>query len=84
MSSLRKEKEAFEKLIHQKATMTVLKGQDGKMELKGEDLGLEDSYNARKGRKIVSKEKGKILVDYREFRSSLPSFLHRRGFEVLH
>jgi ERCC4-type nuclease len=24
-----------------------------------------------------------ILVDYREFRSTLPSFLHQKGFEVL-
>lgn len=83
LSSMRKEKEAFEKLIHQKSTMTVMRGQDGKLEWKEEDLGLEEeSYDSRKGRKVLPKEKGKVLVDYREFRSSLPSFLHRRGFEV--
>lgn len=84
LSSVRKEKEAFERLIHQKATMTVIKGQDGKLEWKEEDLGLgEESYNSRKGRKILPKEKGKILVDYREFRSTVPSFLHQKGFEVV-
>jgi len=61
LSSLRKEKEAFEKLIHQKATMTVAKGQDGKLEWKEEDLGLdEDYYSTRKGRKIMPREKGRV------------------------
>jgi hypothetical protein len=41
--------------------MTVRKGQDGKLEWKEEDLGLgEESYNSRKGRKVLPKEKGKV------------------------
>jgi len=41
--------------------MTVAKGQDGKLEWKEEDLGLdEDYYSTRKGRKIMPREKGRV------------------------
>ncbi|KAL6072820.1 DNA repair endonuclease XPF, variant 2 [Balamuthia mandrillaris] len=85
LSSLRKEKEAFERLIREKATMAIPEDQDGKSEgLRAADLYDQDPQSTRKGgRKLIPSSKGKILVDNREFRSALPSFLDKRGFEVI-
>ncbi|XP_034943246.1 DNA repair endonuclease XPF isoform X2 [Chelonus insularis] len=84
LTSLRREKEAFEKLIHTKATMVVPTDQDGKMEGSAtiEEETVEQS--SRKGglggnsNKIIHK----VIVDIREFRSELPALLHKRGIEI--
>ena len=75
-------------------------GKDGKGRFKGVDLGADDGQglrsetyqaykeliegpaNTRKGGKKET-DAGRVLVDMREFRSSLPSFLHLRGMEIL-
>eukprot|EP01087_Luapelamoeba_hula_P023275 TRINITY_DN8522_c0_g1_i1.p1 TRINITY_DN8522_c0_g1~~TRINITY_DN8522_c0_g1_i1.p1 ORF type:complete len:734 (-),score=91.37 TRINITY_DN8522_c0_g1_i1:433-2613(-) len=92
ISALRKEKEAFEKLIREKDNMPIMIGQDGK----GENLVADPtihidaggSFSSRRGgagRKAIQKgvASGKILVDHREFRSQLPCTLYMRGFEVV-
>jgi DNA excision repair protein ERCC-4 len=79
LSSIKKEQDSFDKLIREKASMVIPENQDGKSE---EPENLLEQINSRKGGKLM-KEKPRILIDVREFRSKLPSLLHSRGFEVV-
>lgn len=64
--------------------MVVPEYQDGKtdfiVELTEE---LTGKLSNRQADKIVSKEKPKVIVDMREFRSELPCLIHKRGLEVV-
>lgn len=92
MYSLRREKEAFENLIKEKASMVVPRGRDGRTDghpdlVRGNLKANEttDSVNTRRaGGQIERSEiiKQKILVDTREFRCLLPSIIHKRGIEI--
>lgn len=93
LTSLRREKEAFENLIKEKATMVIPSGRDGKTDghpdlVRGESKANEttDSANTRKaGGQIIDRNdiiKQKILVDMREFRCELPAIIHKRGIEI--
>uniref|UniRef100_A0AAY4AT46 ERCC4 domain-containing protein n=1 Tax=Denticeps clupeoides TaxID=299321 RepID=A0AAY4AT46_9TELE len=87
LTSLRKEKEAFELLIREKASMVVPEEREGR-----EDTNLDLSRsrdpanattNSRKaGGQDGDKEPSRVIVDMREFRSELPSLLHRRGLDI--
>lgn len=83
LTTLRKEKEAFELLIKEKATMVIPEERDGKF---ADDLSLSresvsTATSTRKGG-LVTEEYQKIIVDMREFRSELPSLIHRRGIDI--
>ncbi|XP_075228902.1 DNA repair endonuclease XPF mei-9 [Lycorma delicatula] len=89
LTTLRKEKEAFEFLIKEKATMVISSDQDGKSEDcsslsrdAGQSAASAGIVNSRKGG--VQKPLGlsKVIVDMREFRSELPALLHRRGIDI--
>eukprot|EP01088_Endostelium_zonatum_P004621 TRINITY_DN15930_c0_g1_i1.p1 TRINITY_DN15930_c0_g1~~TRINITY_DN15930_c0_g1_i1.p1 ORF type:complete len:308 (-),score=98.87 TRINITY_DN15930_c0_g1_i1:5-928(-) len=94
-SSIRLEKTAFERLIREKSTMSIPVEQDGKFTISDTVLNDDETIlNTRNAggapvSKIIDKPgvkpgtKGRILVDFREFRSSLPSLLHKQGFEVV-
>lgn len=92
LTSLRREKEAFESLIKEKATMVIPSGRDGKTDghpdlVRGDILANEttDPANTRRAGGQVDRNdiiKQKILVDMREFRSELPSTIHKRGIEI--
>ncbi|KAH0538214.1 hypothetical protein FGG08_005183 [Glutinoglossum americanum] len=85
LSAVRKEKDAFTKLIKEKGAMSVTLTLDGK--------GVEDpqekflrTVNTRiagGGRLAATAEPPRIVVDIREFRSSLPSLLHGRNVVVV-
>lgn len=86
LTNLRKEKEAFELLAREKATMTQIAERDGKS---GNHPDLERAVDlklvgGRKGgisrRDIINQ---KIIVDMREFRSELPPLIHKRGIDVV-
>nr|XP_022901914.1 DNA repair endonuclease XPF isoform X1 [Onthophagus taurus] len=85
LTTLRREKEAFEFLIETKSTMVVPEDQDGKTDI---CLALqretkEEIINTRKGGgQIVADEKQFVIVDIREFRSELPPLIHKRGIEI--
>ncbi|XP_052776482.1 DNA repair endonuclease XPF-like isoform X1 [Mya arenaria] len=86
LTTLRKEKEAFETIIREKATMVIPEEREGKMET---DINLERdatpanaTVNTRQGGNPTSSGKGKVIVDMREFRSELPSLIHRRGIDI--
>jgi hypothetical protein len=48
----------------------------------GKEIGLADADGGAAGAALVKTGPGKVIVDAREFRSSLPSMLHARGLEV--
>ncbi|XP_065904706.1 DNA repair endonuclease XPF-like isoform X2 [Dysidea avara] len=88
LTALRKEKEAFQHLIKQKAHMVVPEEREGKQtEASGiltrdSRLAKEDAISSRKGGQH-QKEKHQVIVDMREFRSALPSLLHKRGIDII-
>ncbi|CAL8302324.1 unnamed protein product [Lota lota] len=87
LTALSKEKKAFEHLIREKATMVVPEEREGR-----EDTNLDlarnleaanATTNTRKaGGQDQPSEPSRVIVDMREFRSELPSLLHRRGLDI--
>ncbi|XP_063676404.1 DNA repair endonuclease XPF-like [Bolinopsis microptera] len=88
LTQLSEEKKAFEQLIMMKGNMTVYTDQDGKegtnamlergkQGLKFKDLESQDS------RQNKVKSFPKVIVDMRDFRSSLPSILHKSGIDLV-
>ena len=92
LSSLRQEKEAFEKLINEKTTMVIPEDREGKTDTnldlirglgKASDPATLSNENTRKaGGGETTKSNPKVIVDMREFRSELPSLLHKRGMDI--
>jgi DNA excision repair protein ERCC-4 len=85
LSSVRREKDAFTKLIKEKSSMSVLMTVDAH--------GIEDpqeaflrTVNTRiagGGRLAATAQPPRVIVDVREFRSSLPSLLHGRSMVIV-
>jgi DNA excision repair protein ERCC-4 len=85
LSSVRREKDAFTKLIKEKSTMSVVMTLDAH--------GIEDpqeaflrTVNTRiagGGRLAATAEPPRVVVDVREFGSSLPSLLHGRSTVIV-
>jgi DNA excision repair protein ERCC-4 len=83
--AVRREKDAFTKIIKEKANMSIVLTTDAK--------GIEDpqesflrTVNTRiagGGRLAATAEPPRVVVDVREFRSSLPSLLHGRSMVVV-
>jgi len=88
LTTLRKEKEAFETLIKDKGTMVVPEEREGRtgaaMMLSRDPSKASDAVNTRKagGQAGENKAPRKVIVDMREFRSELPSLIHRRGIDI--
>ncbi|KAL5021200.1 hypothetical protein ScPMuIL_000355 [Solemya velum] len=86
LTTLRQEKEAFEFLIREKATMVIPEERDGKLEddpyLSRDITPANATVNSRKGGQSERTRQQKVIVDMREFRSELPSLIHRRGIEI--
>jgi DNA excision repair protein ERCC-4 len=85
LSSVRREKDAFTKLIKEKSTISVV--------LTVDSHGVEDpqeaflrTINTRiagGGRLAATAQPPRVVVDVREFRSSLPSLLHGRSMVIV-
>lgn len=85
LSSVRREKDAFTKLIKERASMSIVMTTDAH--------GIEDpqeaflrTVNTRiagGGRLAATAQPPRIVVDVREFRSSLPSLLHARSIIIV-
>ncbi|XP_004466678.1 DNA repair endonuclease XPF [Dasypus novemcinctus] len=87
LTALRKEKEAFEKLIREKAGMVIPEEREGRDETNLDLVRGTRSTNAPTDtRKAGGQEQNgiqqSIVVDMREFRSELPSLIHRRGIDI--
>ncbi|CAG9578817.1 unnamed protein product [Danaus chrysippus] len=84
LTSLRREKQAFEMLIQAKSVMVVPSYQDGKTD-EYFNLNVEENesaINTRKAGGQASSVAPRVIVDMREFRSDLPALLHRRGINI--
>ncbi|RDX42825.1 hypothetical protein OH76DRAFT_1362124 [Lentinus brumalis] len=82
LTGLRREKESFERLIKERGSMLMPIYED-RTTPAGEALIKTISTRIAGGRKEVSSEPARVVVDMREFRSSLPSLLHASGLLVL-
>ncbi|TPP67140.1 DNA repair endonuclease XPF [Fasciola gigantica] len=67
LTSLRREKEAFESLIDLSSRIVIPK--DAPLTILASDQSVEDKHP-------------RVIVDMREFRSELPALLHRKGLKV--
>ncbi|KAH8662266.1 DNA repair protein rad16 [Xylariales sp. PMI_506] len=85
LASVRREKDAFTKLIKERASMAIVSTTDSH--------GIEDpqevflrTVNTRiagGGRLAATAQPPRVVVDVREFRSSLPSLLHGRNMVIV-
>nr|XP_027796741.1 DNA repair endonuclease XPF [Marmota flaviventris] len=87
LTALRKEKEAFEKLIREKASMVIPEEREGRddtnLDLARGAASTNASTDTRKaGGQEQNGVQQSIVVDMREFRSELPSLIHRRGIDI--
>ncbi|KAK6537076.1 hypothetical protein TWF281_001276 [Arthrobotrys megalospora] len=85
LSIVRKEKDAFTNLIRQKSSMAVTLTVDS---LPAEDpqdkfLRTLNTRIAGGGRLVATAEPPRVVVDVREFRSSLPSLLHGKNITIV-
>jgi DNA excision repair protein ERCC-4 len=85
LQSVNKENEAFEKLIHEKSVMLINITQMPSLSKSGPRGDEVPHGNAltRHGGNLQQKKIRKVIVDVREFRSSLPGFIHLRGLHVI-
>lgn len=87
-ASIRRENGAFESLIRQKSLMMIPVDQDGRClgvnsSVEPESITSQNSITRKAGgRKEVEKEK-QVIVDMREFMSSLPNVLHQKGMRII-
>ncbi|NXW26925.1 XPF endonuclease, partial [Phaetusa simplex] len=87
LTALRKEKEAFEKLIRERAGMVIPEEREGRdetnLDLIRDAKPATVSTDTRKaGGQEQKSVQQTIIVDMREFRSELPSLIHRRGIDI--
>ncbi|KAF8999609.1 hypothetical protein BDQ17DRAFT_1499549 [Cyathus striatus] len=82
LAGIRKEKEAFERMIKEHATM-LLPIYEDRDAARGDAMIKTISSRLAGGRKEISKEPPRVIVDMREFRSTLPSLLHAANVLVI-
>ena len=85
LSAVRREKDAFTRLIREKGNMAVTLTLDGKGvdDPQEQFLRTVNTRIAGGGRLAATAEHPRVVVDVREFRSSLPSLLHGRSMDVV-
>ncbi|KAJ1299244.1 hypothetical protein BS78_01G517000 [Paspalum vaginatum] len=87
-SSIRRENEAFESLIRQKSLMMIPVDQDGRcigptVANEPEPLLCQNSITRKAGGKKAPEKEMQVIVDMREFMSSLPNVLHQKGIRIV-
>ncbi|KIJ60516.1 hypothetical protein HYDPIDRAFT_177372 [Hydnomerulius pinastri MD-312] len=84
LAGLRREKESFERLIKERGSMLLPIFEDKRLGSKtGEHIIKTISSRLAGGRKELSAQTSQVIVDMREFRSTLPSLLHASGLLVI-
>lgn len=85
LSALRREKESFERLIREKSMMALPLTADGRPAAEDHDQRFLRTISSRVagGQRSATAEPPRIIVDMREFRSSLPSMLHAADIQVV-
>ncbi|KAL8981500.1 MAG: hypothetical protein Q9205_003732 [Flavoplaca limonia] len=85
LSAVRKEKDAFTRLIKEKGNMALTFSHEGAAPTDPQERFLRtvNTRIAGGGRLAATAEPPRVVVDVREFRSSLPSLLHGRSMVVI-
>ncbi|ODQ65880.1 hypothetical protein NADFUDRAFT_82819, partial [Nadsonia fulvescens var. elongata DSM 6958] len=83
LGAVRKEKDSFTKLIREKANLTVTLTTDADNNPESQLLSKVNSRIAGGSRLMINRKKRNVIVDIREFRSSLPSLLHGNNLNIL-
>lgn len=85
LASVRREKDAFTKLIKERASMSVVLTTDAHAVEDPQEAFLRtvNTRIAGGGRLAATAQPPRVVVDVREFRSSLPSLLHGRSMVVV-
>lgn len=85
LSSVRREKDAFTKLIKERASMSIVMTVDphGIEDPEEAFLRTVNTRIAGGGRLAATAQPPRVVVDVREFRSSLPSLLHGRSIVIV-
>ncbi|KAJ3561892.1 hypothetical protein NP233_g9913 [Leucocoprinus birnbaumii] len=85
LAALRKEKEAFERLVKERGTMmlTLEERREPGSATTGESGVKTVNTRLAGGRRELDTEPAKVVVDMREFRSTLPSLLHASSLYVI-
>ncbi|KAF1989097.1 DNA repair endonuclease XPF [Aulographum hederae CBS 113979] len=83
LSSVRREKDAFTKLIRERGSMAVSLSNNDRLDPEESFLRTINTRIAGGGRLAATSQPPRVVVDVREFRSSLPSLLHGRNMVVV-
>ncbi|KAL6008507.1 DNA repair endonuclease uvh1 [Asimina triloba] len=87
-ASIRRENGAFESLIRQKSLMTIPVDQDvhrlgQTTSIEAESLASQNSITRKAGGRKAPDKEMQVIVDMREFMSSLPNVLHMKGMRII-
>ncbi|KAK6146390.1 hypothetical protein DH2020_020259 [Rehmannia glutinosa] len=87
-ASVRRENGAFESLIRQKSLMMLPVSQDEQLlgissSLEPQSVIAQNLITRKAGGKKESEKEMQIIVDMREFMSSLPNVLHQKGLRII-
>lgn len=83
LSIVRREKDAFTKLIRERGAMALTLNSTAPEDPQEAFLRTINTRIAGGGRVAATAEPPRVVVDVREFRSSLPSQLHGRSMEIV-
>ncbi|KAL0372957.1 UNVERIFIED_CONTAM: DNA repair endonuclease UVH1 [Sesamum calycinum] len=87
-ASIRRENGAFESLIRQKSLMMIPVNQDEQLlsvssSLEPQSITAQNLVTRKAGGKKEAEKEMQIIVDMREFMSSLPNVLHQKGMRII-
>ncbi|KAL2402504.1 DNA repair protein rad16 [Exophiala dermatitidis] len=83
LSAVRREKDAFTKLIKERGSMAVTLTDAGTVDPQEAFLRTVNTRIAGGGRLAATAAPPTVVVDVREFRSALPSLLHGRSMQIV-
>ncbi|KAI1617421.1 DNA excision repair protein ERCC-4 [Exophiala viscosa] len=83
LSAVRREKEAFTRLIKERGSMAVTLTDAGSIDPQEAFLRTVNTRIAGGGRLAATAAPPTVVVDVREFRSALPSLLHGRSMQIV-
>jgi len=83
LSAVRREKDAFTKLIKERGSMAVTLTDAGNVDPQEAFLRTVNTRIAGGGRLAATAAPPTVVVDVREFRSALPSLLHGRSMQIV-
>ncbi|KAF8959813.1 hypothetical protein BDZ97DRAFT_1836010 [Flammula alnicola] len=82
LAGIRKEKDSFQRLIKERGSMLITLVED-RRDPSGDAIIKTISSRLAGGRRELNKEPSRVIVDMREFRSTLPSLLHASNLLVI-